>query len=363
MSAKRQRNSPLNVWIKLAASISCALVPLIAADSADAGRDLAGVRELAVPSAERGDDLAVTVWYPAEAGGTPVTLGESIFFRGTSAMKDAPVSKGPFPLILLSHGAGLGGTPQAMSWLATPLAKAGYVVAAPTHPGNGGRVRSALDTVKLWLRPADITATLDAMAASTVFKDSLEPGNIGVLGLSMGGSTALSLAGARIDPALLAGYCDTFERNASLCGWIKASGVDLHAIDMSLAGRDNTDDRIGFAMAIDPAPVDVLEQVSFSQITIPTEIVNLGREGEIPVSTLSSGIARQIANGRYATVADASHYSMFGECKPGAAGIAESEDIGEPICTDGTGDSRRDIHAQLIRIVIAAFDKALKGGN
>jgi predicted dienelactone hydrolase len=322
--------------------------------------EFVGVREIAAPSKERGSNLAVTVWYPAEKGGTSATLGESAFFVGTSAMADAPISAGEYPLILLSHGAGLGGTPQAMSWIATPLARAGFIVAAPTHPGNGGAYRSAEETIKLWLRPGDITATLDAVENDPVFKRGLEASSVGVLGLSMGGNTALVLAGARIDPVLLAGYCDTDGLNASLCGWMRQSGVDLHAMDMKRAGRDYGDKRIRFAMAIDPAPVDVLRPDSFANIAIPVEIVNLGQPGHIPRTALASGVAKSIPEATYATIADASHYSMFGECKPGAVDLAESEDIGDPICSDGTGHSRLKIHQQLIQMTTDAFDRSLK---
>jgi predicted dienelactone hydrolase len=350
----------MKILVKTVVLMCCAIAPALTGHRLAAASEFVGVRQIAAPSRERGNDLAVTVWYPSEAGGVPVTLGENVFFEGTPAMRDAPVSQGKYPLILLSHGAGLGGTPEAMSWIATPLARAGFIVAAPAHPGNGGAYRSARETVKLWLRPADISATLDAIGKLPLFKDSIVAGRIGALGLSMGGTTALALAGARINPVRLAGYCDTEDLNASFCGWLRQSGVDLHAVDMKLAGRDNADKRIRFVMAIDPAPVDVLQPKSFSTIAIPVEIVNLGQPGQIPATALASGIARAIPKAMYATIADASHYSMFGQCKPGAAEFAAAEDIGDPICSDGTGESRAEIHRQLVDMAIQAFDRALK---
>ena len=322
-----------------------------------------GVRQLPAPSKERGADLDVTVWYPAQAGGEPAMLGDSPLFTGTPAMRDAPIADGKYALILLSHGAGLAGTPQALSWIATPLAEHGFVVAAPTHPGNGGKSRSAAETMKLWLRPADLAATLDAMGKDASFQDHLVQGETGVLGLSMGGNTALAIAGARLDPKLLAAYCDNDLLNASLCGWVRQSGVDLHAMDMRLAGRDNGDRRIRFAMAIDPAPSDVFASKSFADIRIPFDIVNLGRPGKIPATADASGIAKAISGSSYATIGDASHYSMFGECKPGAVALIASEEIGDPVCDDGSGRSRAAIHAQLIGIATAAFDRALKAGE
>lgn len=350
----------MKLLVKIATMFCSTISPMLIVHYSAAASEFVGVRQIAAPSKERGSDLVVTIWYPADAGGKPVTLGESIFFVGTTAMLEAPISRGKYPLILLSHGAGLGGTPQAMSWIATPLAKQGFIVAAPVHPGNTGASRSAAEKMKLWLRPADISATLDTVEKQPLFVNHLEPERVGALGLSMGGNTALALAGARIDPIRLASYCDTDALNPSLCGWVRQSGVDLHAMDMKLASRNNEDKRIQFAMAIDPAPVDVFRASTLSKVSIPIEIVNLGRPGTIPRTAIASEIANAIPEGKYSTIEDASHYSMFGECKPGAAEMAESEKIGDPICSDGGGQPRLEIHKQLISMVTEAFERALK---
>ena len=321
-----------------------------------------GVRHMAAYAAARGGDLDVTVWYPALLGGTSTILGDSPLFAGTAAQSDAPLAEGRFPLVLLSHGAGLGGTPEAMSWMAAGLAARGFIVAAPAHPGNGGANRSAEQTMKLWLRPGDVGATLDAMIEGGSFSDHVDADKVGVLGLSMGGGTALVLAGGRIDPMRLAGYCDAAARNPSLCEWVKMSGLDLHAMDMRAAGRDFTDRRIRFAMAIDPAPVDVFDPASFAGVTLPVEIVNLGKPGSIPETARADGVARAMPHGRYADIEDASHFSLFGTCKPGAAETAEA-DIGEPICHDGGGRSRQEIHAELIGMVAEAFGRELGKGQ
>ena len=342
-------------------AILCTLVSstLVAQQSALAS-DNVGVRQIAASSKERGINLAVTVWYPADSGGKPITLGESVFFVGTSVMQNAPISDGKFPLILLSHGAGLAGNAQALSWIAIPLAKHGFVVAAPTHPGNTGANRSAAETMKLWLRPADITETLNAMDKDSFFKEHFEHDKVGTLGLSMGGNTALAIAGARMDAKRVAGYCDTDALNPSLCGWVRQSGVDLHAMDLSSASRDSEDTRIRFVMAVDPAPVDVFEFKSFSKISIPVELVNLGQPGKIPLTAQAAKIAKAIPNATYSTIEDASHYSMFAECKPGAPELAEAEKVGDPICMDGGGRTRREIHTELINMVTTAFSRALK---
>lgn len=346
----------MKVFVALCCLSSYAMsaqLPAVAAETA-------GVREIKVQSRARQTDLTATVWYPAEAGGSPITLGESVFFVGTSAMRDASVANGRFPLILLSHGAGLAGTPAALSWIAVPLAQRGFIVAAPTHPGNGGANRSAAETMKLWLRPSDISATLDAISDEAFFGEHIEHDKVGMLGLSMGGGTALAMGGARFDPDKLASYCDTDERNPSLCEWVRLSGVDLHAMDMTKATRDSRDERIRSIMAIDPAPMDVFAPSSFSEIAIPTVIINLGRAEELPLTVRADKAAAAMKHATYSTIADASHYSMFPDCKLGAAEIAQAENVGDPICSDGGGRSRKDIHDELIEAMGQAFDRALK---
>ncbi|WP_018391006.1 hypothetical protein [Ancylobacter sp. FA202] len=324
--------------------------------------EMAGVRQIAAPSAERGVALNVTVWYPAGAGGEPVELGESPFFLGTPAQRDAPLAAGKFPLILLSHGIGLGGNPAAASWIATALAGHGFVVAAPAHPGNSGKNRSAAETMKIWLRPRDLTETLNTLEKDPTFAAHLDFAKVGVLGLSAGGGTALAIAGARVDPDRLAGYCDTDALNPSLCGWVRQSGVDLHAMDLQDAGRDNADSRVRFAMALDPAPVGVFDAASFRRISIPIDLVNLGKVGSIPHTADASGVAKAVPGARYALIEDASHFSMFAECKAGGAERAEAEDIGDPICADGVGRPRSALHRQMIDMVVAAFRRALQTG-
>ncbi|OLP61542.1 dienelactone hydrolase [Xaviernesmea oryzae] len=337
-------------------------LPASAAAGPSAERHQVGVSKIEAPSRERGQPLSVTVWYPAEPGGTPVLSGDNAFFDGTPAWKDAPVAAGPYPLILLSHGAGLGGTPDAMSWMAAALADQGFIVAAPTHPGNGGAHRSAEQTIKLWLRPGDVGAALEAVQATPAFAGHLAPGTIGLLGLSMGGNTALAIAGARLDSERLAGYCDDDTRNASLCQWMRMSGVDLHRMDLSQAARDNRNRRIGFVMAIDPAPVDVFDPASFKAIDVPVVLVNLGRPDALQETVRADGIAAAIAGSSYATIDDASHFSLFPTCKAGAAEQAKAQEIDEPICADGGGRARTAIHAELVEMVAKAFKQGL-GSN
>ncbi|RVC66755.1 dienelactone hydrolase, partial [Mesorhizobium sp. M2A.F.Ca.ET.046.02.1.1] len=46
-----------------------------------------GMREISVAAPQRGHDLQVFVWYPAEAGGEAIVLGDNRAFKGVPAFK------------------------------------------------------------------------------------------------------------------------------------------------------------------------------------------------------------------------------------------------------------------------------------
>lgn len=91
-----------------------------------------GQREINFTNAETGRTLKVGIWYPAAAGGKATLIGDNIIFKGAPAVINATPETGSFPLILMSHGSG--GRFESMTWLATELAKAGFVAVAPTTP-------------------------------------------------------------------------------------------------------------------------------------------------------------------------------------------------------------------------------------
>ncbi len=108
-----------------------------------------------------------------------------------------PVSPGPRPLIMFSHG--LGGHPSKFTKLFSVWAAAGYVVVAPAFPLTNSDVPGWLaDGFDLWDQPRDISFVLDqVLAASTTPGDPLEgrvdPARLGAAGLSLGGATTFAL--------------------------------------------------------------------------------------------------------------------------------------------------------------------------
>ncbi|HET6229572.1 MAG TPA: alpha/beta fold hydrolase [Longimicrobiaceae bacterium] len=107
---------------------------------------------------------------------------------------DGPVAAGSFPLVIVSHGTG--GSHLAYRTLAMHLARRGFVVMLPEHPRNNRNddSLSGTDTI-LADRPRQVSATIDWAYADASLGPHLVPGAVGVIGHSLGGYTALALAG------------------------------------------------------------------------------------------------------------------------------------------------------------------------
>ncbi|WP_018238408.1 alpha/beta fold hydrolase [Ensifer sp. BR816] len=327
-----------------------------------------GVREISVAAPERGRSLQVTVWYPAGPGGDPVLVGDNQVFKGAPALANAPVLSGHHPLVVMSHGSG--GRIQGMSWLAAELTKAGFVVAGPNHPGTTGGNSTPADTPKLWERTQDLSAVIDGLATDPLLSSGIDKDRVGVVGFSLGGAAAMEIAGARADLEAYARYCDAYKKWD--CAWytggkgyvddeaVEVDKVDLRKIDRVRFEQSNLDRRIRSAVLIDPGLAQAYQAQSLKEIAIPMHFINLGSGATIPAAVIASGLAALTPQGSYATIAGADHFDFLPECKEGGAELLKSSGEVDPICDDGNGRSRADIHSELIGLVRQALQRTLK---
>ncbi|MEL7143039.1 MAG: hypothetical protein AAGL08_12565, partial [Cyanobacteria bacterium J06573_11] len=132
-------------------------------------------------------------------------------------------------------------------------------------------------------RPLLVSDVLDELAQTSVLKDqtigTIDFNNVGVIGQSFGGYTALAVAGAPVNLDLLRAECPpSFSINISLLLQCQAAAVGLPS-DSTL---DFYDPRIKGAIAINPITSKIFGQESLSQIQTPLLIMSSSRDTVTP---------------------------------------------------------------------------------
>ncbi|WP_019615193.1 alpha/beta hydrolase family protein [Psychromonas ossibalaenae] len=108
---------------------------------------------------------------------------------------EGKLAKGNFPLVIISHGGG--GSHLLYRIVAQHLAENGYIVAMPEHHGNN-RNDNYLEghNKNLTLRTRHIRLVTDTLLCDPELMECIDSRQIFMIGHSMGGSTALAVAGA-----------------------------------------------------------------------------------------------------------------------------------------------------------------------
>jgi predicted dienelactone hydrolase len=189
---------------------------------------------------------------------------------------DAPVSNAP--LIVISHG--LGSDRSTYAYLAQQFASYGFAVAVPEHPGSSAqqiqslisgssnRVTAPTEFVD---RPLDIHYLLDQLTTLSQtdprFMGRINLNQVGVIGQSLGGYTALALAGGEINQDQLAQDCKNGDTlNLSLLLQCRAL-----ALPPEPSFRD---DRVKAIVAINPIGSSLFGKTDLSKIQIPVLIIS-----------------------------------------------------------------------------------------
>lgn len=148
------------------------------------------------------------VWYPTTAA---ETIHRYAADTATSiALNAEPTTCARFPLVVFSHGLGGCGT-QSLFFTET-LAREGYVVVAPDHddaicrvdgtpPSSSTVTEPAVTDPGSWTdstyvgRRQDVQLALDTMLSTAPWSAQIDAARIGLAGHSLGGYTAVGIAG------------------------------------------------------------------------------------------------------------------------------------------------------------------------
>ncbi|WP_437175331.1 alpha/beta hydrolase [Crocosphaera sp.] len=181
--------------------------------------------------------------------------------------------EGKIPVIVFSHG--LASRPDDFEEDAQQLASYGYVVALPQHPGSDfnqlqemlqGFSREIVKVDEYVNRPQDVSYVIDELERRNrgEFEGRLDLDNVGVMGHSFGGYTALALAGAKLDFDTLEAICgrELWGPNLSLL-------LQCRALELPRNAYNFRDERVTSALVINPVTSAVFGAKGLSQVKVP----------------------------------------------------------------------------------------------
>ncbi|MBC6982191.1 dienelactone hydrolase family protein [Caulobacter sp. 17J80-11] len=282
--------------------------------------------------------VPVTLYYPTEAK-------PKLTWMGTGFARLAPggaVAPGAHPLVVITHGTGAG--PVSHIDTALALAEAGYVVAAPMHPGDNYQDQSAVGTAA-WFpdRARQVVRVNDFLLGAWKDRARLDPARVGVFGFSAGGTTALIVAGGTPDLASIAAHCRQTPEFA--CQLMKP--------DLTAPQSWTHDARVRAAVVAAPGVGFAFAPDGLKNVRAPVQLWTGAADTSVPTATNAGLVRDQLPEAEFHTVMRAGHFAFLAPCGP--AGVL----LPPMLCRDPEGFDRTAFHKSFNRQVVAFFDRTL----
>ena len=185
------------------------------------------------------------------------------------------------PTVVISHG--FGNERKTYGYLAEFLATHGFAVINVEHPGSSvdqfdalisGRTGQVVPDDEFTRRPELISQVLNELerrASTEKAFDDINFENVGIIGQSFGGYTALAVAGAPINLESLRSNCPPSEFSVNLVVLLQCQAANLRSPDVN--SIDVTDPRIRAVIAINPMTSLIFGPESLSQIEVPVMLM------------------------------------------------------------------------------------------
>lgn len=251
------------------------------------------------------------------------------------------------PLVLISHGnggSGLGHVDLAMA-----LAHAGFIVVAPTHPGDNYADTSGQGATDLYShRAQQLRSTLDYMLDQWPSASKIDSSRIGAFGMSAGAFTVLTLAGGRPKMQKISEHCA--KDPEFICRALAelkspllqgAEGSDAFAADSRIKAVAIAAPGLGFTF----------EGGGLKDVHIPVQLWIGDRDDTVPARTNAAIIQHELGS------------LVETHVVPGAAHVSFLAPCGElklpAICTDPDGFDRIAAHTAMDTQVVQFFEARL----
>jgi predicted dienelactone hydrolase len=291
-----------------------------------------------------GGSILLSIWYPTSA--TP----QRTPIAGGMVLEVAPkgaVTGEKLPLVLISHGnggSGLGHVDLAMA-----LAHAGFVVVAPTHPGDNYADTSAQGAADLYSRRnRQLRSTLDYMLGQWPSASTIDSNRIGAFGMSAGAFTVLTLAGGQPRMQAISKHCA--KDPEFICRALAELKSPL-LVGADGSGAFAADSRIKAVAIAAPGLGFTFQGSGLKDVRVPVQLWIGDRDDTVPASTNAAFIQRELGS------------LVETHVVPGAAHVSFLAPCGElklpTICTDPDGFDRVAAHAAMDAQVVGFFETRL----
>lgn len=268
----------------------------------------------------------------------PATIGNLAVEKQTITLRDpnrnrtipvdiysSRVEQSQQPLVVISHG--FGASRSSLSYLANQLASYGISVAAIEHPGSNisaiNQAANASDLKKLISpqefinRPKDISFSLNELAKLNNqpgrLQGKLNTQQVSVIGHSLGGYTALAIAGGEVNIEQLRKFCNKSLNIASApADWLQCSAASLSEKKLQLQ-----DPRVKSAIALNPMIGKLFGDKGLSKINKPVLILSGTDDSLTPALTHQIQPFNQLGGQKYLlTAIGGTHLSISNDSLP-----------------------------------------------
>lgn len=319
-----------------------ALAVILTAAGAARARDV-GFQALTMPN--RSDaPIKIGVWYPTDAAASSQPLS----LQTQDVAPDAPVAGQRLPLVVISHGTG--GSLSDHYDTALALAKAGFVVAALTHPGDNFEDHSR--ATRIDLRPGQLKRLIDYMLAEWPEHGRIDPNRVGAFGFSAGGFTVLASIGGQPDLAAIRPHCAAHP-----------IGFDCQLIRNAPPPGPSTlpprrfftaDPRIKAAVVAAPALGYTFGREGLAEVRVPIELWRAEDDSVLPNPWYAEAVIDALPHpAEYFVVPNADHMDFLAPCS------AELAKVAPDICRERPGFDRAKFHQRFDADVVRFFREKL----
>lgn len=205
------------------------------------------------------------------------TIPVDIYFPQQAPLTSRLRSTSRLPLVVISPG--FSADRKFFAYLARHLASHGLTVAALEHPRSNSERSLSVSTVdnpgqllpatEFIDRPKDVSFVLNELAAlnqqSGLLQGKLNTEQVSVIGHSLGGYTALALAGGEVNLEALRQFC----KNSSVIGQAPADWLQCAAADLPDRKLQLRDQRVRSVIALNPLVGNLFGKAGLTEVTIP----------------------------------------------------------------------------------------------